>query len=426
MATSYTDNLKLALPANGELDGQWGTTVNDNITKMIEEAITGVASLSTWVANAMTITTTNGTTASGRCMMLDLSGTLSATGTLTVPTAKKFYLVRNGTTGGYGVTVTMASGTTVTVPNGETMGVFTDGTNTKEAITYVSEALFAASATTATSATSATSATTATTAENLKSNATTGKIQITGPGVGTTRVITVPDADTTMLTTTNTVTVAQGGTGVASLTANNVIIGNGTNAVQFVAPGTSGNLLTSNGTTWTSTAPAAISGLTVSQGGTGAATFTAKSLLVGNGTDAIQELPLGSADHVVFVDGSTWGTVNVHALLDPRTSNNGVTTSGDITPVFEDIEQYDIIGLTGTSAIKKPTGGQNHAVSKTLTIKDDGSARTLSWETGVSNGYRAVNVTLPTTTVAGKIMYVGCKYNSTDSRWDVLAIAQEA
>jgi hypothetical protein len=46
-----------------------------------------------------------------------------------------------------------------------------------------------------------------------------------------------------------------GGTGSANLTANNVILGNGANTVQFVAPGTSGNLLTSNGTTWQSTAP---------------------------------------------------------------------------------------------------------------------------------------------------------------------------
>lgn len=49
-----------------------------------------------------------------------------------------------------------------------------------------------------------------------------------------------------------TVGVASGGTGAASLTANNVILGNGTSAVQFVAPGTSGNMLVSNGTTWTS------------------------------------------------------------------------------------------------------------------------------------------------------------------------------
>jgi len=45
-----------------------------------------------------------------------------------------------------------------------------------------------------------------------------------------------------------------GGTGLTTLTANNVILGNGTSSVQFVAPGTTGNVLTSNGTTWTSSA----------------------------------------------------------------------------------------------------------------------------------------------------------------------------
>jgi hypothetical protein len=51
-----------------------------------------------------------------------------------------------------------------------------------------------------------------------------------------------------------TLPVAAGGTGATSLTANNVLLGNGTSAFQVVAPGTSGNLLTSNGTTWTSAA----------------------------------------------------------------------------------------------------------------------------------------------------------------------------
>jgi len=52
---------------------------------------------------------------------------------------------------------------------------------------------------------------------------------------------------------------SSGGTGQSSLTANNVLLGNGTSAVQFVAPGSSGNLLTSNGTAWTSAAaPAAV------------------------------------------------------------------------------------------------------------------------------------------------------------------------
>lgn len=59
-------------------------------------------------------------------------------------------------------------------------------------------------------------------------------------------------------------TVADGGTGVSSLTLNNVILGNGTSPVQFVAPGTAGNVLTSNGTTWTSAAGA--TGITTTAG----------------------------------------------------------------------------------------------------------------------------------------------------------------
>lgn len=54
------------------------------------------------------------------------------------------------------------------------------------------------------------------------------------------------------------VSVANGGTGVASLSANHVLLGNGTSAVQLVAPGTSGNVLTSDGTTWQSAAPSGI------------------------------------------------------------------------------------------------------------------------------------------------------------------------
>jgi hypothetical protein len=56
-----------------------------------------------------------------------------------------------------------------------------------------------------------------------------------------------------------TIAVSYGGTGAATLTANNVLLGNGTSALQVVAPGSSGNVLTSNGTTWQSSTPAASS-----------------------------------------------------------------------------------------------------------------------------------------------------------------------
>ena len=79
---------------------------------------------------------------------------------------------------------------------------------------------------------------------------------ITFSGPSAARTYTFPDANATVLTTNAAVTVAQGGTGLTTLTANNVILGNGTSSPIFVAPGTSGNVLTSDGTTWTSAAPA--------------------------------------------------------------------------------------------------------------------------------------------------------------------------
>lgn len=98
-----------------------------------------------------------------------------------------------------------------------------------------------------------------------------GSIQIAfaGPGAGSVTSVDVSGGTTGLttsggpITSSGTVTlagtlnVANGGTGATSLTANNVILGNGTSAVQVVAPSTAGNVLTSNGTTWQSTAPAA-------------------------------------------------------------------------------------------------------------------------------------------------------------------------
>jgi hypothetical protein len=65
------------------------------------------------------------------------------------------------------------------------------------------------------------------------------------------------NSDITSLTgLTTSLTVAQGGTGAATHTSNNVLVGAGTGAVTSVAPSTSGNVLTSNGTVWASTAVA--------------------------------------------------------------------------------------------------------------------------------------------------------------------------
>jgi hypothetical protein len=93
----------------------------------------------------------------------------------------------------------------------------------------------------------------------------TGTVTIESPNTNTDSTITLPSTGGTMITTTTTglnannitvgvLAVANGGTGANTLTSNNVILGNATSAVQFVAPGTASNVLTSDGTTWVSQA----------------------------------------------------------------------------------------------------------------------------------------------------------------------------
>lgn len=92
---------------------------------------------------------------------------------------------------------------------------------------------------------------------------TAGSVVVDGGALGTPSSGTLTNATGLPLTTgvTGTLPVGNGGTGATTLSANAVLLGNGTSALQTVAPSTAGNVLVSNGTTWVSQAPAA-SGVT--------------------------------------------------------------------------------------------------------------------------------------------------------------------
>ncbi len=149
MATTYTPKLALAKPTQGELDGSWGTVVNDNITTMIEEAIAGYSTINSWSTNSHTLTTANGTTAESRAAMLSLTDTGDQLGTnaatVICPAISKIYVVKNAV--GQAATLKTASGTGIAIPNGTTSILFCDGTNVLEAITNVTGTLTTAAIT---------------------------------------------------------------------------------------------------------------------------------------------------------------------------------------------------------------------------------------------------------------------------------------
>lgn len=141
MTTQYTSVLKLALPVTGELSGTWGDVVNDNITSMVEQAIAGLATIDSWSANGHVLTVANGVTSESRCAMLVLTDTgvaLTGAATVTCPASSKIYIVKN--TCGQAATIKTASGTGVTIPNGDTSFVFCDGTNVVQAVTRLQSA----------------------------------------------------------------------------------------------------------------------------------------------------------------------------------------------------------------------------------------------------------------------------------------------
>jgi len=134
MASTYSP-LKIELIGTGEQVAVWGQTTNTNLGTTIEQAIGGKADVTmSSTSVALTLTDTNALQ-NARALYLNLTGTPGGAATLEVPAVQKAYIVRNGTTGGFAVTVKVAGQTGVSVPNGATMHLYNNGTDVVNAIT---------------------------------------------------------------------------------------------------------------------------------------------------------------------------------------------------------------------------------------------------------------------------------------------------
>lgn len=167
----------------------------------------------------------------------------------------------------------------------------------------------------------------------------------------------------------------------------------------------------------TITAPASSATLTIADG----KTLTMNNSITFSGTDATTMTFPGTTTTVVGTDVTQTLTnkrINPRAVAAGATSGN-LTINGDTTDV------YVAEGLTGAITFLQPSGTPVDGQRLIIRIEDDGTARGITWTT-TSGAFRAVGITLPTTTVLSKVTYVGCIYNSTDIFWDVVATVTQA
>lgn len=217
MASTYSTSLKLELIGNGDQSGTWGTTTNNNLGTLLEQAITGVQSITMTNAN-YTLTNYNGTSDEARNAVLVVGGTNSAIRQIICPLVNKLYIVKNATSGGYAITIGGATGSTVTIPNGITAQVYCDGTN------FYSSQTGSAGDFTVNGTLYATG-----------NEALTGNLTVGGT-LGVTGASTLAAVSATNLTATGTTTLNTGLTGLAKLTAG--VVSAATAGTDYVAPGT--------------------------------------------------------------------------------------------------------------------------------------------------------------------------------------------
>ena len=226
----------------------------------------------------------------------------------------------------------------------------------------------------------------------LQSNGSSAPTWVPAPAGGVTTIsfgstgLTPSTATGGAVSVAGTLAVANGGTGATTLTANNVILGNGTSAVNFVAPGSNGNVLTSNGTTWTS-APGSsgtVTSVALSGGTTGltvsgspittSGTITlAGTLAVANGGTGITSLGSGVATWL-----GTPSSANLAAAVTDETGSGALvfaTSPSLTTPVLGTPTSGNLSNCTadGTSSVGFRNIPQNsQSAAYTLVLADSG------------------------------------------------------
>lgn len=153
-------------------------------------------------------------------------------------------------------------------------------------------------------------------------------------------------------------------------------------------------------------------------------------IVVGDPTDIDDRIVIGSPgplyfDNVLRIAGDPVVSTSNSVVLTSKRINPRVTSTtsaSSLTPNILSADQYNYTALAANLTINAPTGTPVDGNKLLFRIKDNGTSRTLTW----NSAFRVVGVTLPTATTVSKTHYIGCVYNAADTKWDVIAAVIEA
>jgi hypothetical protein len=131
---------------------------------------------------------------------------------------------------------------------------------------------------------------------------------------------------------------------------------------------------------------------------------------------------------VVSIEGVNIDTVSgtqtlTNKRINPRiVSAASYTTDTGTSLDISTCDEFVVTAQAGALKLNNPSGTPVQGNKLLVRIKDNGTARALTYDTQ----FRAMGTALPSTTVLSKTMYMGFIYNSDDTKWDLVAAAQEA
>lgn len=129
MPSTYSTSLRIELVGNGEQNGIWGQTLNNDLGTLIEQAITGVGNIDLTGYSSYSLTSYDGLPDEARNNVLVFTGLPVANAVVTAPTVEKVYIVSNQLDSGYSVTVKTSGGNGVSILNGTSQLIYCDGTD---------------------------------------------------------------------------------------------------------------------------------------------------------------------------------------------------------------------------------------------------------------------------------------------------------